>query len=144
VDPRGDRVPNVILLHAPQGKIPPKMPRSVSLPCNAAAKAVHMLGGVSGWGYPYSDKGTVSLTVRLHYEGGETEDHPLQNGVHFADYIRRVDVPGSQFAFGLRGKQVRYLAVHPRRGEKIRQIEFIKGPDITAPVVLAVTVEARE
>jgi putative heme-binding domain-containing protein len=144
VDPRGERVPNVILLFAPQGKIPPTMPKSVSLPCNAAARAVHLLGGVSGWGYPFSDKGTVSLIVRLHYEGGGTEDHALQNGLHFADYIRRVDVPGSQFAFALRGKQVRYLAVQPRRGEKIRRIEFVKGPDDTAPVVLAVTVEARD
>ena len=34
---------------------------------------------------------------------GKTEDHPLKNGEHFADYIRRVDVPGSKFAFALRG-----------------------------------------
>ena len=49
---RGDRVPNVVLLHGPQGKIPPKMPKSVSLPCNTPAKAIHLLGGVSGWGFP--------------------------------------------------------------------------------------------
>ena len=139
-----DRVPNVILLHAPQGKIPPKMPRSVSLPCNAAAKAVHMLGGVSGWGYPYSEKGGTSLIVRLHYAGGKTEDHALKNGEHFADYIRRVDVPGSKFAFNLRGRQIRYLAVRPERAEKIERIEFVKGPDATAPVVMAVTLEAPE
>ncbi len=28
------------------------MPRAVSLTCNAPAKAVHLLSGVSGWGYP--------------------------------------------------------------------------------------------
>ena len=38
VDPQGDRVPNAILLYWPHGKIPPKMPRSVSLPCNAPAQ----------------------------------------------------------------------------------------------------------
>src|SRR5438067_7664541 len=57
VDPQGGRMPNVVLLYGPEGKIPPKMPRSVSVPCNAAAKAIHLLSGVSGWGFPYSEKG---------------------------------------------------------------------------------------
>jgi uncharacterized protein len=144
VDPQGGRTPNVILLYGPEGRIPPKMPKSVSLRCNAPARTIHLLGGVSGWGYPYGEKGLVTLTVRLHYEGGQIEDHPLQNGVHFADYIRRVDVPGSRFAFGLGGRQVRYLAIELRRKERISTIEFLKGPDGSAPVILAVTVEALE
>ena len=74
------------------------MPKSVSLPCNAPAKAIHLLSGVSGWGYPYGEKGSVSMIVRLHYADGKTEDHPLKNGEHFADYIRGVDVPGSKLA----------------------------------------------
>ena len=142
VNPQGGRVPNVVLLYGPEGKIPPKMPRSVSVPCNAAAKAIHLLSGVSGWGFPYSEKGSVSVIVRLHYDDGKTEDHALKNGVQFADYIRRVDVPGSQFAFGLRGRQIRYLSIQPERKDKIKEIEFIKGPDRTAPVVMAVTVES--
>jgi putative membrane-bound dehydrogenase-like protein len=144
VDPQGGRVPNVILLYGPDGKLPPTMPKSVSLPYNGPAKAIHLLSGISGWGYPYTEKGSVSLIVRLHYEDGRVEDHALKNGVHFADYIRRVDVPGSQFAFGLRGRQVRYLAIEPERTEKITQIEFLKGPDRTAPVIMAVTVETGE
>jgi hypothetical protein len=117
------------------------MPRSVSLPCNSSAKAIHLLSGVSGWGYPYSEKGPISLIVRLHYEDGASEDHALKNGEHFADYIRRVDVPQSQFAFNLRGRQLRYLAVTPQKPDKIERIELVKGPDDTAPVVMAVTVE---
>jgi hypothetical protein len=144
VDPRGDRVPNVILLYGPEGTTPPKMPRSVTVPCNTCAKAVHLLSGISGWGYPYGEKGTVSLIIRLRYEDGKTEDHAFQNGVHFADYIRRVDVPGSQFAFSLHGRQVRYLALEPQRRDKIQQIEFVKGPDDSAPLIVAVTVEAQE
>jgi uncharacterized protein len=143
VDPQRDQVKNVILLYGPNGALPPKMPKSVVLPCNTAARAIHFLSGVSGWGYPYSEKGSVSLIVRLHYADGKTEDHPLKNGEHFADYIRRVDVPGSQFAFDLRGKQIRYLAVTPRRPETIKEIELLKGPDQTAPVVMAMTVETR-
>ncbi len=141
VDPNGESRPNVIMLHGPNGKLPPQMPRSVALPLNAPAQTIHLLSGVSGWGYPASAKGTVSLIVRLHYADGETEDHSLINGEHFADYIRRVDVPESQFAFALRGQQVRYLAVQPKRDAAIAKIEFVKGPDATAPVIMAATAE---
>ncbi len=141
VDPQEDRVKNAVLLYGPQGTIPPKMPRSVTLPCNAPAKAIHMLSGVSGWGFPLGRKGSVTLIVRLKYEDGKTEDIELKNGEHFADYVRRVDVPESKFAYQLRGQQIRYLAVHPARKETIKEIELLKGPDDTAPVVMAVTVE---
>jgi hypothetical protein len=118
------------------------MPKSVTVPCNTAAKAIHLLSGIGGWNYPASERGSVSLTVRLHYEDGKTENHELRNGVHFADYIRRVDVPGSEFAFRMRGgQQVRYLNVTPKRDAVIRNIEFAKGPDDTAPLIVAVTVE---
>jgi hypothetical protein len=143
VNPRDDRVANVILLHGPQGRIPPTMPKAVSLPCNAPAKAIHLLSGVSGWGYPNGQKGSVSLIVRLHYADNQTEEHPLRNGEHFADYIRRVDVPSSEFAFALRSQQMRYLAITPKRSETIREIEFVKGSDSSAPVVMAVTVEVK-
>jgi len=143
VDPQGGKVPNVVLLHSPNGTIPPRMPRSVTLPCNAPVKAVHLLSGVSGWGSQgdRSREPTVSMIVRLRYADGRTEDHPLRDGVEFADYIRRVDVPGSKHAFPLRGRQVRYLAVTPKRSEAVESIELVKGPDRTAPVVMAVTVE---
>ncbi len=84
------------------------------------------------------------MTVRLHYADGQTEDHELRNGVHFADYIRHVEVPESQLAFKLRGQQIRYLAILPKRPEPIASIELVKGPDATAPVVMAVTVETRD
>ncbi len=142
VDPKGDKVPNVVLLHGPQGKFPPLMPRSVELACNSSAKAIHFLSGVSGWGFPFGRKGSVSLTVRLHYADGKVEDHRLENGVQFADYIRVVDVPGSKLAFKLGGQQIRYFRIEPRRKDPIERIELVKGPDATAPVVMAVTVEA--
>jgi hypothetical protein len=143
VDPQGQQVPNIILLNGPNGVLPPKMPKSVTLPCNAPARAIHLLSGVSGWGHPASGVGSVSMIVRLHYADGQREDHELKNGEHFADYIRRVDVPGSKFAFALRGQQLRYLSVQPKRGELIEKIELVKGPDGSSPIVMAVTVESR-
>ena len=53
-------------------------------------------------------------------------------------------MPGSKFAFNLAGKQIRYLSVQPERKEKIEKIEFVKGSDATAPIVMAVTVEVAE
>jgi uncharacterized protein len=83
------------------------------------------------------------MIVRLHYADGQTEDHKLNNGEHFADYVRRVDVPHSKFAFNLRGRQLRYLFVPIERAEPLTKIELVKGDDRTAPVVMAVTVETR-
>ncbi len=141
-DPQDGSVANAILLNGPLGDITRQMPQSVTVPCNGSARAIHLLSGVSGWGFPYSREKTVSMIVRLRYADGQVEDHPLINGEHFADYIRRVDVPGSEFAFALRGQQIRYLAVYPKRSESIANIELVKGPDKSAPVVMAITIES--
>ncbi|MDX1967235.1 MAG: c-type cytochrome, partial [Planctomycetaceae bacterium] len=143
VDPQGDRVPNAVMLKAENGTFPRTMPRSVELTCNMPAKAIHFLSGVSGWGFPYGDEKSVTMIVRLKYSDGKVEDHPLRNGVEFADYIRVVDVPGSKLAFRLRGQQIRYFSVVPERPESIATVELVKGPDQCAPVVMAITAESR-
>ena len=84
------------------------------------------------------------MIVRLKYDDGKTEDHALKNGEHFSDYIRRVDVPGSKFAFNMRGKQLRYLTVQPGRPNVIKSIDLVKGSDTTAPIVVAMTIEGNE
>ena len=81
------------------------------------------------------------MIVRLHYADGKTEDHKLINGEHFADYMRRVDVPKSEFAFDLGGRQIRYLAVQPASRDPLAKIELVKGDDITAPVVMGITIQ---
>ena len=142
VDPVGDSVPNVVMLNGPIGEVPPTMPSSVSLPLSSPAKAINILGGISGWGSPATPNGSVSMTVRLHYDDGEVEEHPLVNGEHLVDYVRRIDVPGSEYAFELRGgRQLRYLAIEPQRAELICSVELAKGNDSTAPIVMAITAE---
>lgn len=142
VDPRGDKIPNVIMLHGPQGRTPPTMPKSVTIPCKRSARALHFLSGVSGWGAKGPrEQGPVSMIVRLNYVDGVTEDHSLYDGQHFADYIGRFDVPKSKFAFALRSQQVRYFAISPSRSETIETIGLIKGQDRSAPVVMAITIE---
>jgi putative membrane-bound dehydrogenase-like protein len=144
VDPLEDRIPNAILLYGPNGKVAPRMPKELEIPCNTSATAIHFLGGVGGWSFPASREGTVSMIVRIHYEDGDTEDHPLINGQHFADYIRRVDVPGSEFAFDLAGRQLRYFSLRPVTKKMIRKISLIKGDDPTAPIVMAMTLQTQD
>ena len=120
------------------------MPKSVSLPCNAPAKAIHLLSGVSGWGYPSGEKGIGvadrAAALRGRQDGGpRAEERRALRRLHPAGRRARLE-----FAFALRGQQIRYLAVQPRRTEKIKKIELVKGGDRTAPVVMAVTVEAPQ
>jgi putative heme-binding domain-containing protein len=141
VDPQGQSVPNVVMLHSTKGYLAPKMPKSVSLTLASPVKAIHLLGGVAGWGFPATAKGSTSMIVRLVYADGQKEDHPLVNGEHIADYIRQVDVPQSEFAVDLAGRQLRSLRIQPKRSEPLAAIEFVKGDDGTAPIVMAVTAE---
>jgi uncharacterized protein len=43
----------------------------------------------------------------------------------------------------LRGQQLRYLAIVPKRENVVKEIEFVKGPDGSAPIIMGVTVETR-
>ncbi|MEX0586437.1 MAG: c-type cytochrome, partial [Pirellulales bacterium] len=142
IDPQGDRVPNAIVLFSPRNEVVKAYPKSVKIACNGPAKALHFLSGVSGWGFPFDRRKTVSLIVRLHYADGKAEDHELQNGVHFADFSYAADVPESKAALKLRGQQLRYFSITPRRDGEIASLELVKGDDLSAPVVMAVTVES--
>ncbi len=143
VDPIKTARPNAIMLFSKNGPVSAAMPKSAKLDCNMPARTIHLLSGVSGWGYPFGKEGSVAMIVRLHYADGKTEDHGLKNGEHFADYIRKVDVPKSEFAFMMRSQQMRYLTITPGRDAELKAIEFVKGPDPSAPIVLAVTVETK-
>lgn len=143
IDPQNGRIRNVIMLHGELGNVAPNMPPTVEMPCGIAAKAIHFLSGVSGWGFPASKAGTVSMIVRLHYVGAATEDHELLNGVHFADYLGHTEVEGSKLAFSLGRQQIRYFKVEPKQSGVIEIVELIKGSDKTAPLIMAVTAERK-
>lgn len=140
-DPGDKSRPNIILLNGPLGSLPPDMPKSVTIRCETPAAAIHMLGGVGGWNFPASPKGQKCLVVRLHYADGQSEDHNLINGIHVADYIRRVDVPESQFAFALGDQQLRYLTIQPKRKESLQTIELLKGDGPSSPIIMSLTLE---
>jgi uncharacterized protein len=144
VDPQGDRVPNAVMLYGPNGKMAPKMPKSVEVVCNSPAVAIHFLSGVGGWSFPATREGSTSMIVQITYADDTTEDHDMVNGQHFADYIGRVDVPKSEYAFDLRGRQMRYFSVKPRENKPLKKISLIKGRDASAPIVMAMTLQTSE
>jgi hypothetical protein len=149
IDPRNGDINNVILLNGTMGVQSSHAPTVVTLPVMSRAEGIHFLGMVGGWCWPFRPqsgenlRGLVVMIVRIKYADGQTEEHPLRNGEHIADYIRVADVPGSELALTTpTGRQVRYLGIVPRRNEVISQIQLVKGEmDVAAPVVLAVTVQ---
>jgi hypothetical protein len=121
------------------------MPKQVVIPCNMPVKKLHLLSGVSGWGHPAIGDKSVSMIVRLKFEDGKVEEHKLLNGVHFADYIRKVDVEGSKHAYRMAGgQQLRYLAIEVKSQAPVKEVELIKGEDDSAPIVMAITAEGYE
>jgi uncharacterized protein len=143
-DPQNGKTPNIIMLRSNNGAVAKTLPNSTALACSGAFSAIHLLGGVAGWGYPASKEPTVSMIVRCHFQDGSTQDYPLINGKHIADFVGRVDVPESEYALEASGRQVRYLKIDINSDKPLSSIEFVKGSDGTAPIVFAVTVEASD
>lgn len=145
IDPQGAKKSNAIMLHGPVGPFAPKLARTVEVRCRTAAKEIHILGGIGGWAAQQAGDAGVSMIVRLRYADGQSEDHPLINGQHIADYIRVCEVPQSKLAFRTQsGGQIRYLAIQPKRAESIDAIELIKAKHSSAPIVMAITVEVAQ
>ncbi len=143
IDPQGTRTKNMVLLRGPRGPFAPQMPESVQLPVQARAAAIHVLGGVGGWSFPATREPTVSMSVVLTFEDGGTERHDLINGVHLADYVRQVDVPESAFAMAdTEGQQLRYIRIPVKSQSAVTSVELVKGNDVTAPLVAAITLES--
>ena len=142
IDPQGTTVNNIVMLNGPNGPFAPQMPKSVSIRSRTSVKGIHMLSGVAGWASQKPIQGRACLIVRLKYADGETEEHSLVDGQHFADYIGMFDVPKSQLAFEASdGGQLRYLSIRPKRDEVIETVELVKPDHHTAPLVVAMTLE---
>ncbi len=88
------------------------LPNKVEIPLGYAARKLHFLGGVAGWGALEAKEGSVAMRVKMVFASGKTEEVELRNGVVFTDYIRDIDVPGSKFAAGVvKSKAVRAFTI---------------------------------
>ncbi len=125
---------------------------SKTLPATAEIKAggfkanrLHILGGVGGWAFPFSQDETVALKATVHYAGGEKETLEFKNGVEFADYIARNEVPGSKFANGLTTRtQIRWFSRQLKTAAPVEKIVLESTDTIVAPTTFAITLELAD
>lgn len=118
-------------------------PQRVEVSVNVQAKRLHLLSGISGWGFPAVQDQTVALRVVALYADGEREVFQLINGVHFSDYIRPVEVPGSRYVEGLtEGQQMRLLTLELSRPVPVKTL-VLESPanNRTVPVIAAITAD---
>ena len=96
---------------------------------------------MGGWGFPKTTEKLPVLTVKLHYEGGTTEEHTWRNGIEIVDSHGTSRVPGSKRGLRRGRRQLRVISLRPGRAEILTRIELVSTGGPVAPVVAAVTVE---
>jgi putative heme-binding domain-containing protein len=135
---------NLIVLKGGSGQAA-KQPQSVEIPVQkVAAKAVHILGGVGGWAFPWVKDREASLSLTVHYQGGDSEVIALVNGEEIADYNGRHDVKGSTHAQGLvKAHQIRTVTKPLAKIGVIERITLSSAGGSIAPLVAAITLETR-
>lgn len=144
IDPLGKTVPNILVFGGGDTPFTKNRRTVASLSCNTNAKVIHILGGISGWAYPHITVRNVILVARVHYKNGQTEEHKLYNGTHFADWkMPHGNVPAAPVVLQMDSERhLRYFSIEPMSREEIDRIEFIKGENQSAaPIFFAITVE---
>jgi uncharacterized protein len=136
---------NLIVLKGGKG-FAKTLPQKVEVPVNATANRLHFLGGVAGWGFPCcgenKNENVTVAKVTVHFKGGAKKEIELKNGVEFADYNGKYDVPGSREAQGLvRGGQVRWFSKELGREGHIEKLTIESFDNEVAPVFVAITAE---
>ncbi len=136
---------NLIVLKGGPGKDnhSQTFPTKAEVAINVAAKRLQLLSGVSGWGFPAVRDEAPALKATVVYEGGEKEEFTFLNGIHFSDYIRPVEVPGSKGIEGLAdGQEPRLLTLELTK-KAVAKTLILESPagNKTPPVIIAVTAD---
>ncbi|HVY68391.1 MAG TPA: ThuA domain-containing protein, partial [Verrucomicrobiae bacterium] len=139
---------NVIVLKGGNG-LARTFPQKVEVKVGMAANKLHFLGGVGGWAWPYDGERNKDLPVvkiTVHYAGGATEEMVLKNGVEFADYIAKNDVPGSVEVPDLcqNGRQVRWFSRPLKNRAVVESLTLESYNNIVAPVFIGITAQIGE
>ena len=142
--PTGNNV--VQLKGGPGGVYAQTMPKSVEVPGGGfKANRLHFLGNVAGWGFPYGQNNDVVMKATVQFAGGASETLEFRNGVEFADYINRSEVPGSKFAEGVtKNAQVRWSSKALKTAAPIEKIVLESAVTTVAPTTFAITAELAD
>jgi len=120
-------------------------PQRVEIAVGATVQRVHVLGGIAGWGFPYIKESKPIVKWTWVFADGSSEEQVLHNGVEFADWIGRYDVPGSEFVEGALAEdswgQLRRFVVEPSRAARVEKIVLESYDNELAPTFLALTAE---
>lgn len=118
-------------------------PARAELALNVETKKIQLLSGISGWGWPAVRDEAPALKATVVYASGENEEFTFINGVHFSDYVRPIEVPGSRYVEGITdGQQMRLLTLElTKKGPAKTLILESPAGNKTAPVIAAVTAD---
>ncbi|MCB1277510.1 PVC-type heme-binding CxxCH protein [Prosthecobacter sp.] len=133
----------IVLKGGPPNSMSATFPAKVEVAVNVAAKRIQMLSGISGWGWPAVRDEVPVLKATVVYENGEKDEFTFINGVHFSDYIRPVEVPGSKYVEGITdGQQMRLLTLELTKKSAAKTL-ILESPEGngTAPVIAAITAD---
>jgi putative membrane-bound dehydrogenase-like protein len=136
---------NIIVLNGGHG-IAKTMPKKVEARLGGfKANRLHFLGGVTGWGYNSGGDTSEVLKITVHYADGQKESIVCKNGTEFADYIHRIDVPGSKWVDVLSDNhQMRYFVKPLTRTAPIEKVVLESGTGSAAPTIVAITAELAD
>jgi uncharacterized protein len=121
-------------------------PQSVSIDVDVAAERLHFLSGIGGWAFPaVGGENVPVLKAEVLYEGGTSEAFTLTNGVEFADYLGRVNVPRSAQVEELSSgdTQVRWLTLELEGRGEIEKLILSSHDNQVAPVIVAITADLQ-
>ena len=132
---------NIIVLKGGSG-FAKTLAQRVEIPVRTKAIAIHVLGGVAGWGFPNVQGSDPVAKAQIVYTDGETEEVVFRNGQEFADYTKRIDVPGSRYVSDLVADgQIRLFTFEPKRNHEIAKIVLESFDGATAPTFVAMTAQ---
>ncbi len=139
---------NVVQLQGgPKAAFSKTLPASVEVSGGGfRANRLHFLGGVGGWAHPYSRDEFVVMKAVVHLVGGGSETLEFKNGVEFADYIARNEVPGSKYCEDLTSgrAQVRWYSAALKSAGAIEKIVLESTNTMVAPTTFAITAELAD
>jgi putative membrane-bound dehydrogenase-like protein len=134
---------NVIVLKGGGGKnAAQQYPQRVEIAVNTAAKRLHLLSGIAGWGYPATKDDSPAMKVTIIHTDGQNEVTELRNGDAFADYNKVVDVPGSVLVEGLVSQgQLRRITLPVKNTTPITKLVLESYDNKISPLVCAITAD---
>jgi hypothetical protein len=122
-----------------------RMPARVELPVGFAFARLHVLGGIAAWGYPFTQERANAAKLTVVYADRESEEHVFVDGREFADWIRRSEVPGSEWvdlvAQGSAGQVRRFSVDLARPDAPVEKLVLESFENALAPTFVALTAE---